>query len=481
MLYFKKKCLGRLLWFVSTLLIIEGKSVLASSASNPSVRGQNQLYLLSDDDYMNGVLIDLPVSHSHFLSSVGYTGIDLNKVVFYGPSQTPPYSIKDLYKKIDSIYGRISEESKKKIANASSQDEQNRLSKLSYERFKNSSIKYMDKVINRIYSFIQKSKVDKPSNSPRKYYSGLNGELNGSGFDFEKDNLPTKIAWASYCFGIDPFMFTSLIKHESKFSSRALSHTKAMGLTQLTAMGFTEVNEQLGLLGSGFHSPKAPAILGKQIQCYLAGEKVWMPFWKDQNFLRSQNIKVIDKNSQIEFGKQFYIYKNKNFGKTKRWKYVSLFKKWLEEDPDRQIIYGAILFKIFLYDGNYYRALKRYNGEGAQNEERYAQNVANEYKSLRKVKYESAEEMRNIKQNLETPMASYLAYQKNGLNCLIESDFLNNYQSYIDDYLSMQEVELSGLSMNLEDKAFNSMEQIELIKERIVLNESQCRPYQIEL
>lgn len=209
-----------------------------------------------------------------------------------------------------------------------------------------------DPIIDEVYEYIQKNsnQYKGPSESdPNGFYVGLNGVRNGKGFTFDKKELPTKIVRLAFCFGLDPIVYTGLLNQESKFSTNALSPTKASGFSQLTTIAIVEVSEQLGLLGPAYASDGAEEALNQYINCYYKGyDKKWVNMWED---------------GTIPAGKE--AYRGGNIGDGRSWLYVSGSKAWLNEDPDRNLVYGAAYFKAMLnrsgIGGNYYRALARYN------------------------------------------------------------------------------------------------------------------------
>jgi len=471
--------MATILFLLLILLPLFEVTAMSKSNSEPHHEGIPDAIFnfISPGDFVTGKVIDIPPELLVSSYTTGFTSVDLNKVYYYGPSLNPPYSIKLVFNKINKIFFNNT------VSDGSTDATKIDVIDRHLQKQKQKSLSYLDSVINRIYSFVQNNKVSLKTKANARLYSGEDGELNGPGFDFYKENLPTKIAWASYCFGIDPFMFASLIKKESKFHVNAVSTTGAFGLTQMTESGFTEVNEQLGLLGEGFHSPNAPNILEKQIQCYLAGEKVWTPFWLDKRFLNKQKIKVREKNSlsDFEFGKQFYMIRGKGAKATRKWLFNKSFKLWLKEDPDRQIIYGAILFKIYLNGGNYIKALKNYNADGMKKANKYAQDVVRDYELLRKqtkltinqdndenlfpVSNKQDAEALNEDSNGNNPI-SYFAFKSGDKNCLIEMSIIND-DSIINDYLS--------LLFSTESKDNNSNLSLEKIRESIIMNEAKCR------
>lgn len=116
----------------------------------------------------------------------------------------------------------------------------------------------------------------------------------------------------SYCYEIDPYIFTGLIRQESGFNENAISSTGAFGLTQMTGIGIKEVNDQLGYRGPSY--AKSTVIKFHNTTAKDCTENDWINMWSDGVNMES----------------------------------ISAQKNWLKEDPLRQVIYGAILLKTYL-------------------------------------------------------------------------------------------------------------------------------------
>lgn len=87
-----------------------------------------------------------------------------------------------------------------------------------------------------IESYILKINPDRDAKSPN---------------DISTKELAKRIAGVSYCFELDPFVYTALIHKESiNYYQRAKSPTGASGLTQFTTIAVKEVNDQLGIRGN---------------------------------------------------------------------------------------------------------------------------------------------------------------------------------------------------------------------------------------
>lgn len=222
-----------------------------------------------------------------------------------------------------------------------------------------------DPLVLEIQKFILENSVQ--TDPKNQFYVGPNGERNGVGFRFNKNELPTKLVRLSFCFGIDPLMFTALVKQESKFSKNAVSNTYASGFTQQTSDAIAESSEQLGIIGVNYQSPDSVEILNEYIKCYLGPNKKWSNMWpeeekkKDNKELNKEKV-ILSKHS-VPAGAA--AYRGRKLGAGRVWLYVSKSKDWLNEDPDRNLIYGAIYFKAMLnrphIKGNYYSALSKYN------------------------------------------------------------------------------------------------------------------------
>ena len=203
--------------------------------------------------------------------------------------------------------------------------------------------------------------------------TGTDGRLNGDGFDFSREALPTKLIRLSFCFGIDPFQFVGLVDQESRFDGTARSPTKAFGFMQLTGVAVAEVSEQLGLLGPGYHGSSpvgaatVPEIWGSYISCYLGPNKQWRNLWDDE---------VVPK------GKSAYM--NDSIGEGRQWKFVTRSTTWFDKDFDRNLIYGTIYFKLLLgaYGGRYSAAKTAYNVSHASI---YSTSIRRKYDVMRKL------------------------------------------------------------------------------------------------
>jgi len=141
-------------------------------------------------------------------------------------------------------------------------------------------------------------------------------------------SLSEKIIQVAQSTGIDPFVFTSLIKAESTFKKNAKSHTGALGLTQMTKIAFKELRDQLGVGDSNFN-PMARDHFIAMIHDYYKDTRATQRFI---DFIAST------KNPK----NTIQVIHNVGFS----------------------LLSGALLFKLklALSHGDYRRALERYNG-----------------------------------------------------------------------------------------------------------------------
>jgi hypothetical protein len=172
-----------------------------------------------------------------------------------------------------------------------------------------------EEILNRIESFIKK---------------------HNKSADSELGAIILRIAYAT---GIDPFIFTSIIKSESTFKMNAKSHTGALGLTQMTQVAFHELRNQLGFGDPNFN-PRARDHFIEMVQNYYENTK------SAQKFLD-------------------FISSTKN----------SDNNKLVLQNPSYSLLSGALLFKIKLAitNGDYRKALEAYNG--SKNKILYAQGI----------------------------------------------------------------------------------------------------------
>lgn len=163
---------------------------------------------------------------------------------------------------------------------------------------------------------------------------------------FTHHQLAEKIVRASFCFGTDAKMVAAKIRMESVFAKKAVSPTGAVGLSQLTGIALQEVNDQLGNRGND-HAPADNAVFFKKsIKCFL-GQELKYPW-------------------TIGLARP-----NKAMSKDE----IKDVKKWIQQDIDRDLIYGQTLLKLYLAvtkddstskSDNYADAFVRYNGDNAK-------------------------------------------------------------------------------------------------------------------
>ena len=288
-------------------------------------------------------------SYSEFID-VGFKNLELTDYNFYGTST-------EFGKVIKSAY----------LKNAHLKDAQPMFNNLP-EDFEPIVDKVHDYVLDKSMQKINKRKwysAEFGEIDMYSFYSGRNGLRNGEGFTFNRGELPTKIVRMSFCFGFDPMVYTGLLRQESMFSVNAESPTGAFGLSQLTSSAIAEVSEQLGVLGGLLQTPGLRAWLLHSISCYLGPNKKWVNIWE---------------GSGIPYGKK--AYKNQFIGEGRKWLYLSKTRKWFNEDEDRNLIYGAIYFKLMLsredIGGKYSLALESYNVGQAQVYKRKIQEFYNQ-------------------------------------------------------------------------------------------------------
>jgi hypothetical protein len=185
--------------------------------------------------------------------------------------------------------------------------------------------------------------------------------------------LAQEIVAASYCFGTDPLIVASKVRQESKFDTRAISHTGAIGLTQLTTIGLEEILDQLGHRGAKYASLESKDFIHDAISCYVGDRK-------DQVLYNFPQVEIITKS------KGNLAYSPRTIDSFKRWfSYSNSYSKSQKEIlVKRQIILGQILLKIYLgfaYGTSknknvsyiYEKALRMFNGD--RQKIRYAKEV----------------------------------------------------------------------------------------------------------
>lgn len=187
-----------------------------------------------------------------------------------------------------------------------------------------------------------------------------------AGISAEKSNgltnwqLAMKITRLSFCFGTDPKGVAAQIFTESKFDRQRVSGTGAVGLTQMTSSAIDEVNDQLGSRSNNGATPENLRFLYGAINCYMGGQPFKPMF--EAGVIRRGDLVAKNRPARLRA------------------------KVWLQDNVDRDLIYGQITLKVMLgyarADGAsgyaaYIQAFKKYNGEPRGRDMRYArENVA---------------------------------------------------------------------------------------------------------
>lgn len=157
----------------------------------------------------------------------------------------------------------------------------------------------------------------------------------------------------STCLKIDPWILTGLIKKESTFNTRAISGTKAAGLTQFTGIGIQEVNDQLGMRGEKYATVESIEYFNSIIKSCI--NPTFIPLW---------NRVAVKADDDL---------------------FVDLAKKEIMDDTELAITYGGILLKTYLAYTDlrtetklsqiYFKALQTYNGEPGEAKVKYARAI----------------------------------------------------------------------------------------------------------
>lgn len=145
--------------------------------------------------------------------------------------------------------------------------------------------------------------------------------------DMSTKDLAKRIAGVSYCFHIDPFVYTALIHKESRYTQRAKSPTRASGFTQFTTVAMKEVNDQLGLRGSKYAQPAAISYFNELLtdDClakqggFTATGANYVPLWEVGAAAKMTRASSSQATKMVEM---------------------------LKDYPEYALIYGAILFKV---------------------------------------------------------------------------------------------------------------------------------------
>ncbi len=152
--------------------------------------------------------------------------------------------------------------------------------------------------------------------------------------------LAAQVEVVGRCFGLDKRIFASLVAQESRFVVDAVSPTGATGLTQMTAIGLTEVNDQLGGRGARYARSAATDYFATAIDDCVNSS--WTNLWQQSGSMTGM-------------------------------------KNALKSSPTAALIAGAVLLKTNLSAektrngtalmADLYRgALRRYNGDPAEKE-----------------------------------------------------------------------------------------------------------------
>lgn len=155
-------------------------------------------------------------------------------------------------------------------------------------------------------------------------------------------NLAQDIFKAARSFGIDPFIFTSLVKYESTFKIDSVSDEGARGLTQLTGWAFAEMRNQLDLGDDPKFKSRIRDELVAMIETYFGNPQ------ETQKFLEFIAASANRKNT-LE----------------------------VLQNTDYALVTGAMYLKLMLAinGGDYRKGLEAYNGESTK--ARYAQRILN--------------------------------------------------------------------------------------------------------
>jgi hypothetical protein len=114
--------------------------------------------------------------------------------------------------------------------------------------------------------------------------------------------LAAQVAQVARCFGLDGRIFAGLVAKESSFKMDAVSSTGAVGLTQQTYIGLTEVNDQLGRRGADYARKGATDYFNSAINCAVNGA-AWTNLWQRAAGTRGmKNILKIDSNTALIYG-----------------------------------------------------------------------------------------------------------------------------------------------------------------------------------
>lgn len=236
------------------------------------------------------------------------------------------------------------------------------------------NIKFMNvallhSVTSNLESYIKDEKNGKLQDCSNNNCINKFQEING----LTESQLATELINSSYCFGTDPFIIASKVRQESKFDSRSISHTGAIGLTQMTEIGLEEILDQLGHRGPKFAEPKIKDFIEQATDCYLGQNS--LDVFKDFPQIDTYTTK----KSRLD-------YTPASITSFKRW--FSYSKSFSASEKrlmiKKQIILGQILLKVYLtysyslsknknMSNIYNNALKMFNGDRIK--VRYAKEV----------------------------------------------------------------------------------------------------------
>lgn len=132
--------------------------------------------------------------------------------------------------------------------------------------------------------------------------------------------------------GIDPFIFASLVRKESTFKPDAISHTNAVGLTQMTTIAFAELRNQFGVGAPRFTPQASEIFFGMSVAFFKSQEKA------------QEYVAWLATTTKLESRRRVLV------------------------DTDYSLLTGALLFKIklALTGGQYQKSLEGYNGSAVK-------------------------------------------------------------------------------------------------------------------
>jgi hypothetical protein len=175
--------------------------------------------------------------------------------------------------------------------------------------------------------------------------------------------LAIRITRLAFCFGTDPRGIAAQIQIESSFDRTKVSHTGAVGFTQMTSAAIDEVNDQLGNRNGAGSRVENYLYLYQAIRCYMGGRR-FKPMFFDGTIPRG---KLVAKNPRLR----------------------TAAKNWIRGSIDRELIYGQITLKTLLAharsqglkgEAAYREAFRRYNGEPGGAARTYSREILNSMK-----------------------------------------------------------------------------------------------------